>query len=107
MDFLNPSFMRQVRAARALLGWTQQDLSKHSGVSLSTLNRLERNDGDPSINSLRMLYDAFHTANIHFVTTSEGGGGVILGNGCLKPGDGNGSMVGEYILQYGNNIRRL
>ena len=38
--------IRQVKAARALLGWSQKDLAKVSGVSEPTIKRLEAGDGD-------------------------------------------------------------
>ena len=34
----------QVRAARALLGWRQEDLSKASGVGTATIQRVEKSD---------------------------------------------------------------
>jgi transcriptional regulator with XRE-family HTH domain len=36
---------RQVKAARALLGWSQADLANHSHVSEPTIARLESADG--------------------------------------------------------------
>lgn len=33
--------MNHVRAARALLGWSQDDLSRESGVSIQTIKRME------------------------------------------------------------------
>jgi len=38
--------VRQVKAARALLGWSQETLSEKSGVPLSTIKRIEAADGD-------------------------------------------------------------
>ena len=38
--------IRHVKAARALLGWTQDDLAAHSGVSQPTIKRLEAEGGD-------------------------------------------------------------
>lgn len=38
--------VRQVKAARALLGWTQGDLAAKSGVSEPTVFRLEADDGE-------------------------------------------------------------
>ena len=35
----------QVRAARAMVKWTQQDLARASGVSLPTIKRMEASDG--------------------------------------------------------------
>jgi transcriptional regulator with XRE-family HTH domain len=94
MDFLNPEFMRQVRAARGLLGWSQKDLSDSSGVSLSTLNRLERGDGDPSVNSLRLIYKAFEQAGIRFVSSDDGGVGVILTKDGLLRAATDGKLSG-------------
>jgi transcriptional regulator with XRE-family HTH domain len=78
MDLLHPSFMRQVKAARSLLGWSQKDLAEYSGVSLSTLNRLERGDGDSSVNSLRLIHKAFERAGLQFVYSPDGSVGVIV-----------------------------
>lgn len=37
--------IRQLKAARSLLGWSQQDLAAQSGVSLPTIKRIEAEDG--------------------------------------------------------------
>ena len=34
----------QIRAARALLGWSQQDLARRSGVSRRTVTTIENDD---------------------------------------------------------------
>jgi transcriptional regulator with XRE-family HTH domain len=38
--------IRQVKAARELLGWSQQHLADHSGISVPTIKRLEARDGE-------------------------------------------------------------
>jgi predicted transcriptional regulator len=38
--------VRQIKAARALLGWSQEDMARHSAVSYPTIARLESSDGD-------------------------------------------------------------
>lgn len=38
--------VRQVKAAREMLGWKQTDLSAASGLSIVTVRRLEARDGD-------------------------------------------------------------
>ena len=38
--------IRQVKAARALLAWSQSDLAKASEVSEATIKRLESQDGE-------------------------------------------------------------
>jgi predicted transcriptional regulator len=37
--------VRQIKAARALLSWSQDDLATHTGVSYPTIARLESSDG--------------------------------------------------------------
>jgi transcriptional regulator with XRE-family HTH domain len=37
--------IRQIKAARALLAWSQEDLAERSGVSVPTIKRLEASDG--------------------------------------------------------------
>ncbi len=39
----------QIRAARALLNWTQGDLAKAAKLSLAAVNNLERDASNPSI----------------------------------------------------------
>lgn len=39
----------QIRAARAFLRWTLADLAKASGVATSTIQLLEKDDGEPHI----------------------------------------------------------
>ena len=41
---------RQIKAARALLGWKGRDLADKSGVGITTLRRYEAQDGIPNAN---------------------------------------------------------
>lgn len=70
--------IRQVKAARALLGWSQRDLAARSGVSEPTIKRLEAGDGalggrETTVAAIR---DALETAGIEF--TNGTGAGVRL-----------------------------
>jgi transcriptional regulator with XRE-family HTH domain len=38
-------FSSQIRAARALLGWSQSTLARKAGVGLATLQRIEQSEG--------------------------------------------------------------
>ncbi len=62
--------IRQVKAARALLGWSQADLAKHSGVSAPTIGRLEAEDSHGPIggraNTGAKLRAALETAGVEF-----------------------------------------
>lgn len=41
----------QIRAARAFLKWTAADLAKAAGVGISTVQEIEKVDGEPRIES--------------------------------------------------------
>lgn len=48
--------------ARRLRGWTQTQLAERAGVSLKTVNRLERGvAGAPGVDTLRRLAEAMGT----------------------------------------------
>jgi hypothetical protein len=75
-----PVSTRQIKAARALLGWTQEDLSSAAGISSITVRRLEAVDGllGGSANTRAMLIDAFSRVGVVFITEDELGVGVHL-----------------------------
>lgn len=72
--------VRQVKAARALLGWSQDEMAKRSGVSIPTVKRLEAEDGElggrPSTGEA--LVGALETAGAIFVDENGEGPGVRL-----------------------------
>jgi transcriptional regulator with XRE-family HTH domain len=56
----------QIRAARALIGAKQSDLARAAGVSLATLNNIERGVGDPRSSTLERIETALAGAGIEF-----------------------------------------
>ncbi|MEM6944126.1 MAG: helix-turn-helix transcriptional regulator [Pseudomonadota bacterium] len=65
---------QQIAGARALLGWTRQNLSERSGVSLRTIARYESGEGDITTMKLAKLEDTLLSEGIRFVNggvTSE------------------------------------
>jgi predicted transcriptional regulator len=66
----------QIRAARALLGWSQQDLADRAIVSLNAVNRLERGQVDTKLSTLTAVERAFLKAGVEFVPPGEKGEGV-------------------------------
>lgn len=50
---------RHIRAARAWMGWGQQELADRSGVSLPTITRLENDIGEPESKTLEKIAAAF------------------------------------------------
>jgi DNA-binding XRE family transcriptional regulator len=71
----------QIRAARALIAWTQADLAKASGVSQITIKKIERGIADPRVSTLAAIARAFDGAGIIFLDADDcrpGGPGVRL-----------------------------
>jgi transcriptional regulator with XRE-family HTH domain len=58
--------IRQLRAARALLGWKQSDLAAKSGLSLTALNNIERETVSPRLTTMTIIQDAFEREGIQF-----------------------------------------
>ena len=69
---------RQVRAARAILGWSREELLDASGISMSALLRMEGNMADSRSSTLNKVVKALSLAGIEFVTLDDGAIGVIL-----------------------------
>lgn len=57
----------QCRAARGLLGWTQQDLANASGMSKTAINNFERGTTDIKVESHQSIRRAFEGQDIAFV----------------------------------------
>ena len=68
----------QIRGARAMLGWSREDLSKRSGVGISALMRFEASEGVPAgkIQTLQMVQKALEESGIEFIGTPESQAGV-------------------------------
>ena len=69
---------RQIRAARAMLGWSREDLLKASGISMSALLRMEGALADSSRSTLNKVTKALTLAGIECVTRDDSAIGVIL-----------------------------
>ena len=67
----------QIRAARALLGWSGKELSMKSGVGVTTIRRYELEESIPSAN-LRVL--------AKLKTTLEAAGIEFTGDPLKNPG---------------------
>jgi predicted transcriptional regulator len=72
--------IRQVKAARALLAWSQEMLAVSADVSLATVKRLEAGDGPIGgrANTGQSLKGALEKAGIEFIDENGGGPGVRL-----------------------------
>ncbi len=71
----------QIRAARALLNWSQVDLAAASGVALQSIKNIETGKTDPRLSTATALCRSLETAGIIFLTDGQsldGGPGVRL-----------------------------
>ena len=68
----------QIRAARAMLDWSREQLSDNSSIGISALMRLESAEGVPSgnIKTFEAVQKAFEKAGIEFLGSPEEGAGV-------------------------------
>lgn len=72
---------KQIRAAKAMLKWSGEDLAKKSGVSLSTIRRIESSDGVPERQNMKTVVaikTALEKAGIEFIGTPDDKPGVRL-----------------------------
>ena len=69
MDLKMPT-IEQIRAARALLDWSQSDLAEHSGLSQTGIARIENGTNQPNSRTLAKIEAAFEKADIEFLGTS-------------------------------------
>lgn len=81
----NPKAMilpAQLRAARALVGWSREKLAKASGVPAPTIRDFELGNTDPKQGTVHKLRRALEAAGVEFQDESETSGpGVRLKKG--------------------------
>ena len=76
---MNQIDYKQSRAARGLLGWSQQSLAGASNVSLATIQFFETNKREPIPNNLAAIRRALESAGVEFIPARSGKGiGVRL-----------------------------
>ena len=69
-----------MRAARALIGWTAQQLADASGVGVATIRRAELRPNEVGMTgpNLSAVERAFYEAGVEFIPENGGGAGVRL-----------------------------
>lgn len=68
----------QSRAARGLLGWSQDGLATKSGVSKRTIVRFELDRAQPQAGTLIAIHAALQKAGVIFIDENGEGHGVRL-----------------------------
>jgi transcriptional regulator with XRE-family HTH domain len=72
--------IRQLKAARSLIGWTQEELASAANVSVPTIKRLEAVEGllGGRQATAEKIRAALEKAGIEFIDENGGGPGVRL-----------------------------
>ena len=68
----------QCRAARALIGWSQQELASKAGVGIMTVHQLEKDGSQSRRATLEVVQRALESAGVEFIEENGGGAGVRL-----------------------------
>jgi transcriptional regulator with XRE-family HTH domain len=70
----------QIRAARALIRWSAEDLARESSVGVTTIRRAELTDVETSMTAANDLAvrRALEAAGVEFIDENGGGPGVRL-----------------------------
>ena len=68
----------QLRAARALLGWSQDELAARSEVAKRTIAAFEVGGRAPYPRTLGAIRSALEAAGVEFIEADNGGPGVRL-----------------------------
>ncbi|MGN7437211.1 MAG: helix-turn-helix domain-containing protein [Alcanivorax sp.] len=59
--------IEQIRAARALIGWSQGDLANHSGLSQTGIARIENGTNQPNSTTIEKITAAFDAVDVEFI----------------------------------------
>ena len=68
----------QMRAARALVGWSREDLAERCSVTVRSLARIEAGETVPRTTTVLSIRHALEAAGVDFIPENGGGAGVRL-----------------------------
>ena len=72
--------IKQIKAARELLGWSQEAIAEASGVSIPTIKRLEATGGELGgrLETGEKIIATLEKAGVEFIAENGGGPGVRI-----------------------------
>jgi transcriptional regulator with XRE-family HTH domain len=90
--------IRQVKAARALLGWSQEELARAAEVSIPTIKRLEANEGQLGGRSETgdKICEALQQGGVEFIDENGGGAGVRCGSPAKRDQRSSNAWSGDF-----------
>lgn len=66
------AYAAQIRAARALLNWSQGELAERAGISKQSVNRIENGVLDAKLSTLNAVMDALREAGVEMGSKPNG-----------------------------------
>lgn len=82
----------QIRGARGILGWSQQDLAQRTGISATSIGAIENNQTTPRESTLATIRKAFESGGIEFI----GLDGVRIRTGDVRTYTGKEGLIEFY-----------
>lgn len=79
-------FAAKVRAARAVLGWSQTVFGRKAGLTQRSVYRLENADVDPKRSTVLAIETTFTTAGVHFEDAPDGGFRIVVEAATIETG---------------------
>jgi predicted transcriptional regulator len=76
-------FAAEVRAGRAVLGWSQTELATRTAVTQRAIHRIEQNMVRPRKQTEERIIEAFAEAGVRFAPVSNGGFRMTVPNAAL------------------------
>ena len=67
------AFAAKIRAARAILGWSQSELGLRVGMTQRAIHKLEQGDTEPRRATVRAIDEAWREQGIEFEDLADGG----------------------------------
>jgi transcriptional regulator with XRE-family HTH domain len=79
-DIISPLTSAQIRAARALIRWSAQDLARVTKIGIATIRRAELTEDQTSLTPAndQAIRRALEEAGVEFISGNGGGPGVRL-----------------------------
>jgi transcriptional regulator with XRE-family HTH domain len=98
----------QIRAGRALLGWTQKQLAEATGLASATILSIENKTSNMSDSSAELIFKALTDGGVHFI----GNTGVSLAEADFKVYEGKEGFKAFYdelyeVLKVNGGIVRI
>src|SRR5690554_6676658 len=78
----------QIRGARGILGWSQQDLAQRTGISATSIGAIENNQTTPRESTIATIRKTFEDGGIEFLA----GSGIRMKNELINVLEGNDAL---------------